>query len=258
MITRRLLIGGAAGIAGAGALGWTYRNEILRWRIASARNEEAVISDALLADANACVLTPAQDEGPYFVRAPVRSDIREDRQGIPLKLALRIVRADGCTAVPDALVEIWHCDNAGRYSAYPEDMSRSPFDTFRLVGSRAVDGHVPPFNDKTYLRGAQATDEKGYVAFQTIFPGWYDPRIPHIHVKVFRDDESLLTTQLYFPDAITSEIYKTHADYAPHGPCPYTTINDTVIGMYPDASGLVLQPAQAAGGMTASALLGIA
>ncbi len=258
MINRRLLIGGAAGLAGTGALAWAYRNEILRWRLTSVRNDDAVISEALFADADSCALTPAQDEGPYFVRAPVRSDIREDRQGIPFDLTLKVVGADGCSPKQNALVEIWHCDNAGRYSAYPEDMSRSPFDTFRLVGTKAIDGHVPPFNDKTYLRGAQATDETGMVAFRTILPGWYDPRIPHIHVKVFLNDTDVLTTQLYFPDAFMAEVYNSHPDYAPHGACPYSTSNDTVISMYPDASGLMLRPTETDDGLMATALLGIA
>ncbi len=257
MISRRVLMGGAAGAIGVGALAWVYRNEIIRWRITSARNEEAVITDALSADAELCRLTPAQDEGPYFVRAPVRRDIREDRTGIPFDLTLKIVQADGCTPVENALVEIWHCDNAGRYSAYPEDMSRSPYDTFRLVATNAVDGHVPPFNDKTYLRGAQATDIDGLVAFKTILPGWYDPRVPHIHVKVFADEKSLLTTQLYFPDEFTDRVYTTHADYKPYGRCPYSALNDTVIGMYPDASGLMLRPQETQTGLAASALLGI-
>lgn len=36
--------------------------------------------------------------------------------------------------------------------------------------------------DRTFLRGAQKTDEDGVVQFQTLFPGHYDGRAPHIHV----------------------------------------------------------------------------
>ncbi len=258
MINRRLLFGGAAAVIGAGALGWTYRNDIMRSRLASFDNTDAVVTDALFADAPSCALTPAQDEGPFFVRAPVRSNIIEDRDGILFDLDLRIVKEDGCTPVDSALVEIWHCDNAGRYSAYPEDMSRSPFETFRLIASRAVDGHVPPFNDKTYLRGAQATNGEGRVSFRTILPGWYDPRIPHIHVKVFLGDQHQLTTQLYFPDELTQAIYANDRRYAPYGLCPYSFANDAVIREYPDARGLILQPQDTESGMAASALLGIA
>jgi hypothetical protein len=36
--------------------------------------------------------------------------------------------------------------------------------------------------DRTYLRGAQMSDNNGVVQFSTIMPGHYDGRAPHIHV----------------------------------------------------------------------------
>src|SRR5687768_1891009 len=62
----------------------------------------------------ACTLTPEQTEGPYYVDVDaIRSDIREDRQGARLRLAMRVQDAEGCTPLPNALVEIWHCDAGG-------------------------------------------------------------------------------------------------------------------------------------------------
>src|SRR6476661_2427764 len=68
----------------------------------------------------ACVLTPRQIEGPYYLdRRLQRSDIRADaaggplRNGVPLDLTLRVLSVrDGCSPVPNAVVDIWHCDAA--------------------------------------------------------------------------------------------------------------------------------------------------
>ena len=39
-------------------------------------------------------------------------------------------------------------------------------------------------DDLTWLRGVQQTDEDGIVEFETIVPGWYAGRTPHIHLRV--------------------------------------------------------------------------
>ena len=49
------------------------------------------------------------------------------------------------------------------------------------------------------LRGHVFADENGNYAIESIIPGEYPGRPPHIHVKVFAPDgRELLTTQLYF------------------------------------------------------------
>ncbi len=204
---RRAFLLGSAGVVTAAATAYANRNSLFRWQITRFQNEAMEISDALGSTSDLCVLTPEQAEGPYFLKAPVRGDIREDRAGIEYDLALQVVGASGCTPVENALVEIWHCDSAGRYSSYPEDLARKPLETMRLIGSRDLNAHVEPTNQKSYLRGAQITDENGFVSFKTIFPGWYDPRIPHIHVKVFLAGESQLTTQLYFDEAVSKDVF---------------------------------------------------
>jgi protocatechuate 3,4-dioxygenase beta subunit len=45
------------------------------------------------------------------------------------------------------------------------------------------------------------------VEFVTIYPGWYRGRTVHIHCKVHLDKTTLLTTQLFFDDALTAEVY---------------------------------------------------
>ena len=151
------------------------------------------------AAAPACMLTPAQTEGPYFVDERLdRSDIRGDPAGGPLKpgalltLDLRISAVDGtrCTPVHGAIVDIWHCDAAGVYS----DADDASFST---RGSK-------------FLRGYQVTDADGRVRFTTIYPGAYPGRAVHIHFKVrTRSGGRTLdfTSQLYFDDALTDRVH---------------------------------------------------
>jgi protocatechuate 3,4-dioxygenase beta subunit len=138
----------------------------------------------LLDDTSSCVLTAEQTEGPYYFDADsIRSDIREDREGTTLRLAIRVRAAGDCTPLPDAVVDIWHCDASGVYSGFDEG-----------EGDR-------------FLRGAQVTNADGIVQFRTIYPGWYPGRTPHIHVKVHVDRQTLLTTQLYFDEETNERVY---------------------------------------------------
>lgn len=73
----------------------------------------------------------------------------------------------------------------------------------------AGDTESTPTDDGTYLRGAQTTDANGVATFTTIFPGWYMGRTTHIHVKVHVDKKTVLTTQLFFDEALIDEIYAT-------------------------------------------------
>ncbi|HWM08837.1 MAG TPA: hypothetical protein VNO82_05825, partial [Solirubrobacteraceae bacterium] len=128
---------------------------------------------------SSCKLTPELTEGPFYVDADaVRSDIRAGRDGTPLKLAIR-VRDSSCEPVRDALADIWHCDASGEYSTA----------------------------DEPFLRGVQATNADGIAEFTTIYPGWYPGRTVHIHAKVHLDSSTVLTTQLFFDDEVTSAVF---------------------------------------------------
>ena len=150
--------------------------------------------------APACVITPEQTEGPYFVDEMLnRTDIRTDSTdgssvvGIPLVLSLCLSAINGtdCKPLPNAVVDVWHCDSNGVYS----DVRDRSFDT----------------TGKTFLRGYQVTDTNGKVTFTTIYPGWYWGRTVHIHFKVRADTGGgkvkIFTSQLYFDDAFTDTVY---------------------------------------------------
>jgi len=159
-------------------------------------------SGALFHDAASCTVTPEETEGPYYFDADkVRSDIREDREGTRLRLALRVRDAGSCEPIPDAVVDIWHADGGGAYSGFD-------------AGAGAGGAPGPPGGggggaqtETRYLRGAQVTNREGVVDFTTIYPGWYPGRTVHIHAKVHLGTTTVLTTQLYFDDGLSDKVF---------------------------------------------------
>ena len=180
------------------------------------------------ARAPACVLTPAQTEGPYFVDERLqRSDIRVDpadgstRPGALLALMLRVMSVEGrdCVPLAGAIVDIWHCDAKGVYSD-ANDM--------RTAGSAQGANSGPPgggsaaqpqawgdhirfgTRGSNFLRGYQVTDAEGRVRFATIYPGAYPGRAVHIHFKIranARNAPRDFTSQLYFDDTLTDRVH---------------------------------------------------
>ncbi|AOR35988.1 hypothetical protein BFF78_37450 [Streptomyces fodineus] len=63
----------------------------------------------------ACVLTPEQTEGPYYLDLEtVRRNITEGKAGVPPTLRVTMVDAATCAPLPQTAVDIWHCDALGR------------------------------------------------------------------------------------------------------------------------------------------------
>ena len=74
--------------------------------------------DAEAATTTTCLLTPEVTEGPYWVEEHLtRRNITEGKAGLPLVIRFTILNAKTCTPIPNADVEIWHCDALGNYSA---------------------------------------------------------------------------------------------------------------------------------------------
>jgi protocatechuate 3,4-dioxygenase beta subunit len=175
----------------------------------NARNDETeapLMSDpvsaelaAMLSSCTVCRPWAEQDEGPYHRDAqPLRRDIVEDRVGVPLHLGIRLI-ADGKPPPSNAVVEIWQCDALGRYSGFPPPASE---------GGAVTAANAPRSEylaDQMFLRGRQRTDADGMVEFGTIYPGWYPGRTVHIHLMVHIDD-TVLTSQLYFPDDVSDQV----------------------------------------------------
>jgi protocatechuate 3,4-dioxygenase beta subunit len=171
---------------------------------------------ALFTGARTCTLTAATTQGPYYFDADkIRSDVREDKQGAQLRLALQVQDSETCRPIPHAVVEIWHCDAGGLYSGAeaasggggtpptgPPPTGTPPTGTPPPGG----DADLEPTDDERYLRGAQVTNQRGIVEFTTIWPGWYRGRTVHVHVMVHVGNEKTLTTQLMFDEALNAEV----------------------------------------------------
>jgi protocatechuate 3,4-dioxygenase beta subunit len=181
-VTRRQVLAGAATAASA-VVGW-HGGKAQAGPAGSARPNGKV-----------CILTPEATQGPfYFDPKLVRGAFAEGKVGAPLVLALEVVDAETCAALSKARVDIWHCDGLGVYSGYARQETGSA-------------------EGETFLRGTQFTDDGGAVRFDTIYPGWYPGRTPHIHFKVILDDKDLVAGQLYFPDSVSDQVYATHSPY---------------------------------------------
>ena len=117
--------------------------------------------------------TTAQTEGPYFkAGSPERSILADaSTPGTHLTLEGTVVGTD-CAPIAGAVVEIWQADASGAYD-----------------------------NTGYGFRGHVLTDANGRFTVETVVPGEYPGRTPHIHLKLTPPGGSTLTTQVYFPDS---------------------------------------------------------
>jgi protocatechuate 3,4-dioxygenase beta subunit len=195
---------------------------------ASDTGKDEASNESSSADAGTCEEIPDETGGPYPDRDGMisdtkysRSDITEGLTGTPLTLTLQVLDvSNGCAPIVGARVIIWHCDANGVYSEYASSMNSDPAQDD--IGSTAT----------TYLRGWQETDSKGTVTFTTIYPGWYTPRVTHIHVMVYNPSDlttPVKTTQFCFPDAANTAVYG-QASLYPKGQNSTTNASDQVFG----------------------------
>src|SRR5215467_4006242 len=194
-LSRRRLLE-TLGLAGSALLSGCSSSPVSASSAATSTSTSASGANSAIA-ASSCVVTPEETAGPYPDRlgmlnqpAFFRQDITEGRSGLPLALTLAVVNvAKSCAALANASVEIWQCDASGDYSEYAQ----------------------PGYNGvgQTFLRGLQTTDAAGRVSFKTIYPGWYQGRATHIHVQVFVNGSAIKTTQIAFPEDVTSTVYRT-------------------------------------------------
>lgn len=158
--------------------------------------QEAAASAGLIAP-NVCMLQTEVTEGPYYIDPDlIRADITEGLPGIALDMVMQVVSAD-CTPIENARVDLWHCDAKGNYSGFAAQGSDTVIDT----------------SSQKFLRGTLFTDASGLVTFNSIYPGWYRGRTTHLHYKVFLDETTVLTSQIFLPDALSQYIYDNEPTY---------------------------------------------
>jgi protocatechuate 3,4-dioxygenase, alpha subunit len=135
-------------------------------------------------------LTPFQTLGPFFDFGLVIRDggivaqAAADGRHVTIEGTVRDGAGD---VLPDALIEVWQANAAGKY-AHPADGGTGPLDP-------ACDGF-----------GRVATDERGRFRFSTVVPGRVPGpgqtlQAPHLAVGVLaRGLLTRLVTRLYFED----------------------------------------------------------
>lgn len=181
-----------------------------------ARSSEA--TGAASPPAGPCLVKPEATEGPFFFEGDLfRQDLRTDTAsgrvspGTPLALTVGVSRvAEGaCVPLEGALVDIWHCDAAGAYSGYPSEGTAG----------------------QNFLRGVQRTDAAGEASYLTVYPGFYRGRAVHIHLKVRTGEDAEayeFTSQLYFPDDLSDEVFAT----GPYAASSSTRVRNDRDGLY--------------------------
>jgi protocatechuate 3,4-dioxygenase beta subunit len=201
-----------------------------------------------------CSRIPQETEGPYPADGSngptvltstgvVRSDIRSSfagmsgiAGGVPLNIALTIVAASTCAPLAGAAVYLWHCDRDGRYSLYTQGVT-----------------------NQNYLRGVQEADANGRLIFQSIYPGCYAGRWPHIHFEVYPNlaaatsvRNMTATSQIALPKAANDLVYATSGyEQSIRNAAQVTLASD---GIFSDGSSLELATTtgDATSGLTAT------
>jgi protocatechuate 3,4-dioxygenase alpha subunit len=136
-------------------------------------------------------ITPSQTVGPFFHFSLTPTDhgfrgiagdnlVTPDAVGAPIRVAGQLIDGAG-NPVPDAMIEIWQADGAGRYA-----------------------GSEPGANTGFKGFGRAATSKEGVFGFTTVKPGAVPGpggrlQAPHINVGVFaRGMLKRLFTRIYF------------------------------------------------------------
>lgn len=229
-------------------LGTTASTAVLAACAPAALTGSPATSEGVSTTVPACVEKPELTEGPYHVDAVMeRSDIRANtdgsgaRDGVPLALTFAVARiGDTCAPFEGAVVDVWHCDGIGEYSG--------------VSGQGQSDQ-----TGTSYLRGYQVTDASGLATFQTIYPGWYSGRAVHIHFKIrtnpASNSGSEFTSQLFFDDDLSAELFTTRDPYSQKGRQDVTNDRDNI---YQQSGGqLLLSPTADGDGYAATFAIGV-
>ncbi|HYI85820.1 MAG TPA: protocatechuate 3,4-dioxygenase subunit beta, partial [Burkholderiales bacterium] len=119
---------------------------------------------------------------------PVKGDLAGygDKRAIGqlARLRIRVLDEDGAP-LPGTVVEVWHCNAAGKY-IHPNDTHDAPVDPNFYGAARLVAGDTGLIELRTIKPGAYPVPDTG---------GWWRP--PHVHLSVWgRVWLSRLVTQM--------------------------------------------------------------
>jgi protocatechuate 3,4-dioxygenase beta subunit len=120
------------------------------------------------AQQKSCAPTKPDMLGPFYKpNAPERA-----KTGSGIVVAGAVRSAKNCAALPGAQVEWWSADERGEY--------------------------------RDELRATQHADTQGRFTYETVSPGRYPGRPPHLHVRITAPGHKPLITQLYPQPSQTS------------------------------------------------------
>jgi protocatechuate 3,4-dioxygenase beta subunit len=156
-----------------------------------------------------CTLIPSETAGPFPLDLTTnsfyfRQDVRESQEGVRLDLKMRIIGKSNCLPMANVRLNIWQCSNKGDYSGYNTETGL------------------------TYLRGYQMTDANGEANFVTVFPGWYNGRVCHIHFQAFVSSVYAAVSQLTFPHTEKNALYAANPTLYTKGADPKTPATDMI------------------------------
>ena len=156
-----------------------------------------------------------------------------------MNLEIQLLNHPDCTPIKDAVVEIWHCDAHGTYGGYPE-VGHDPWEFIKLLEFGKLP-HPEPTTNEMFLRGAQLSDENGMIKFTTILPCWYETRMPHIHMKIIKNEKEWLTSELLFEEKFYNKVFTSVDPHTQHGKSPYNPSNDKNLPNFNGSTGMVLK-----------------
>ncbi|GAB7348937.1 hypothetical protein MBLNU459_g7623t1 [Dothideomycetes sp. NU459] len=167
-----------------------------------------VTEESLFTDNSSCILVPEVTQGPYYVEGEfIRKNITESQEGVPMTLEIQVIDVNTCEPVPNVFIDFWHCNSTGVYSG--------------IVASGNGDNSDSANVNTTFLRGIAGTDPEGVATFETIMPGHYTSRAPHIHVvthtnmtlyanSTLRGGNVQHVGQLFFDQSLISTVEETY------------------------------------------------
>lgn len=139
--------------------------------------------------------TPSQTVGPFYsiglTDRAMNTLVSDDTPGQRIRIEGQVIDGDG-NPVPDAMIEIWQANAAGRYN-HPDDKQEKPLD-------QSFSGW-----------GRSGSEPSGSYFFETIKPGPVpasaeSAQAPHINVIVFARGMLVHAfTRIYFSDEPANE-----------------------------------------------------